>query len=314
MITNRGYHVLLLLMVTLLSGKFGGALAAAPSAGQPSLIVQINNVRDQRNSRGEVALYLNGKRIPPHRTADRQPRNEIFELSLAEGVYQVRAVFRAKSFWKEKEFELETHDGQVRIYPGHVTLLTITLEKNADGSLVRKKNFFTESAQPLAQESARVPVTAPAATRQNEDASVSLPAQSAAARASDPAQERAPAVLVVPAPAAAEISQPQAAPPPATAPAHVLPASLPPGDPVPVAPSVEGKIALQINTVPSGADVIVDDRYLGQSPLITYVSRRQNHVIQISKPGHRDLIKMIDAQQLRTEETFFLIEKLEAQQ
>lgn len=312
MITNRRYHVLLPLMVILLAGRFAGALAAAPSAGQPSLIVQINNVRDQRNSKGEVALYLNGKRMPPQRTAERQPRNEVFELSLAEGVYQVRAVFRAKSFWKEKEFELETHDGQVRIYPGHVTLLTITLEKNSDGSLVRKKNFFTESAQPLARESASVPAAAPAASRQNEIATVPLPAQPAAVRESAPAQEPAPAVLVVPAPAAAAIPQPQAAPAPAAAPA--LPAPLPPAEPALAAPPAEGKIALQINTVPSGADVIVDDRYLGQSPLVTYVLRRQNHVIQISKPGHRDLIKMIDAQQLSTEKIFFLIEKLEAQQ
>jgi len=307
MITKHRYHVLLPVMVIV----FAGSIAAAPSAGQPSLIVQINNVRDQRNSKGEVALYLNGKRMRPQRTAERQPRNEVFELSLPEGIYQVRAVFRAKSFWKEKEFELETHDGRVRIYPGHVTLLTITLEKNSDGSLARKKNFFTESAQPLARESARVPVAAPAANRQREVATVPLPAQSTAGRASAAAQEPSPAV-VAPAPAAAEISQPQAAPVPATTPA--LPAPLPAAEPALAVPSVEDKIALQINTIPSNADVIVDDRYLGQSPLVTYVSRRQNHVVQISKPGHRDLIKMIDAQQLSAESIFFLIEKLEAQQ
>ncbi len=312
MITKQRYHVLLLLMVNVLAGSFAGALAAAPSGGQPSLIVQINNVRDQRNSKGEVALYLNGKRMRPQRTAERQPRNEVFELSLPEGVYQVRAVFRARSFWKEKEFELETHDGRVRIYPGHVTLLTITLEKNSDGSLARKKNFFTESAQPLARESARVPVAAPAASRQSEVATVPLPAQPTAGLASAAAQEPAPAVLVVPAPAAAEISQPQAAPVAVTT--SALPAPLPPAKPALVAPSVDDKIALQINTIPSNADVIVDDKYLGQSPLVTYISRRQNHVVQISKPGHRDLIKMIDARQLSAESIFFLIEKLEAQQ
>ncbi len=313
MITNRRYLVLLPLMVILPAGRFAGALAAARSAGQPSLIVQVNNVRDQRNSKGEIALYLNGRRIPPQRTAERRPRNEVFELSLAEGVYQVKAVFRAKSFWKEKEFELETHDGQVRIYPGHVTLLTITLEKNSDGSLVRKKNFFTESAQPLAREAASVPAAAPAASRQHEVATVPLPAQPAAVRENTPAQEPAPAVVVVPAPAAGEIPQPQAAPASAATPAPALPKPLPPAEPPLAAPPAEGKIALQINTIPSNADVIVDDRYLGQSPLITHVTRGQNHVIQISKPGHRDLIKMIDAQQLSTEKIFFLIERLEAQ-
>ncbi|MDZ7267222.1 MAG: PEGA domain-containing protein [candidate division KSB1 bacterium] len=301
MITRCLYPALLFCLINPAAGLVAGALAAV-STTSPGLLVQINNVRDQRNNKGEVELYVEGRRIQPLRTTERTPRNEVFELPLAQGVYQVKAVYRAKSFWKEKEYELQTHDGRVRIYPGHVTLLTITLEKNPDGSLVRKKNFFTESAQPLAGAAGQVTATAPAAS----------PA-AAGGHESKPTPEVTPAVRVVPAAVAPETARPPAVPDSPMAPAPALPAPVPPVEPAPVAPPADEKIALQINTIPTHAEVIVDDKYLGQSPLITYISRGQNHVIQISKAGHRDRIKMLEAAQLRSEKIFFLIEKLEPQ-
>lgn len=70
-------------------------------------------------------------------------------------------------------------------------------------------------------------------------------------------------------------------------------------------------IALQINTVPIHADVIVDDRYLGQSPLITHIDRHSNHVIQLSKQGYKEKVKLIDRYEFGDQKIYFLIEKLE---
>ena len=75
-----------------------------------------------------------------------------------------------------------------------------------------------------------------------------------------------------------------------------------------------GKIALQINTTPANADVIVDDKYLGQSPLVTYVERGRSHVIQISKKGFADKIKLLDRNEFDKQQTYFLIEKLEKEE
>jgi hypothetical protein len=70
-------------------------------------------------------------------------------------------------------------------------------------------------------------------------------------------------------------------------------------------------ITLQINTTPSGADVTVDDRYLGQSPLKVTVTANQNHVVQIARAGHQEVVKVIDAREMRSEQVLQLLVKLE---
>jgi hypothetical protein len=70
-------------------------------------------------------------------------------------------------------------------------------------------------------------------------------------------------------------------------------------------------LTLQINTTPSGADVTVDDRYLGQSPLKVTVTADQNHVVQISRAGYQEVVKLIDAKDLRGQTMLQLLMKLE---
>ena len=61
------------------------------------------------------------------------------------------------------------------------------------------------------------------------------------------------------------------------------------------------------------AEVIVDDKYLGQSPLVTYVDRGEDHVIQLSKEGYAGIIKLIDHRELEGQKVYFLVERFEAQ-
>jgi len=98
-------------------------------------------------------------------------------------------------------------------------------------------------------------------------------------------------------------SQPQLVP--------VPPASEPINQPRESAPVRSDQIALQINTVPTRAEVIVDDKHAGQSPLIIHVDRWSDHVVQISKEGYADKVKFLDHHQFGQEKKYFLIEKLE---
>ena len=76
-------------------------------------------------------------------------------------------------------------------------------------------------------------------------------------------------------------------------------------------PVRSGQIALQINTVPLHCDVIVDDRYVGQSPLTVYVDRSRNHVVQISRAGYEEKMKLLDAHFFENETKYILLERLE---
>ncbi|GEM_PF-4042652 len=71
------------------------------------------------------------------------------------------------------------------------------------------------------------------------------------------------------------------------------------------------KIALQINTVPLHCDVIVDDKYVGQSPLRVYVDRRSSHIVQIFRNGYEEKTKVLDWKLFGTDAIYLLIEKLE---
>jgi len=76
-------------------------------------------------------------------------------------------------------------------------------------------------------------------------------------------------------------------------------------------PDRTGKIALQINTVPTHCAVIVDDKMVGQSPLTVYVDRFSDHVVQISRDGYAERIRLLDHHFFGNESTHILLEKLE---
>jgi hypothetical protein len=260
-----------------------GVLPQASS--EPTLIVQISNVADEGKSRkNSVELFVNDQEVQPSGGKSAGLHEYVYELALANGIYRIKAVYHARSPWRTKDFEINTHDGRVRIYPNYQTKLAVALDKRPDGTLKQKKNFFSEMPQSLiavGTPAANKPVATPTATGSHDEVIRSTWGQQA---------QNKPEVIATPSRSTlpeAERSRP--------------------------APERGGKVALQINTTPSHAEVIVDDKYLGQSPLVTYVNREQNHVIQLSKEGYTGIIKLIDHRELEGLKVYFLIEKFEAQ-
>ncbi len=309
--------IMLFFCVLNLSGTAGHAMPFAPTSCSATeaventgLVVQIDNVTDDQSSRrSSVELYVDGKKISPSIARKPGRRDYVFEIPLAPGIYKVKAVYRVKSFWKEKSFDLMTHDGHVRVYPEHRTFLTITLDKNSDGSLRDRKNYFTELTRP----------SAPAVARESKhnlsgDETVSTPPTSSTPEITQPppAAERVPATATAPVVTTAPTASVPAMPRESSPAVVSQPAAPSPETTQPIPPRA-GRIALQINTSPSSADVIVDDRYLGQSPVTTYIDRSRSHVVQISKTGYMEIMKIIDPRALGEENAYLMIEKLEAQ-
>lgn len=81
--------------------------------------------------------------------------------------------------------------------------------------------------------------------------------------------------------------------------------------PMPDQPKIGEKIALQINTVPEHAQVIIDDKVVGQSPLRYDVTRHEDHIIQISAPGYKTTTKYIDRAKMGTQSVYHVIQELE---
>lgn len=73
----------------------------------------------------------------------------------------------------------------------------------------------------------------------------------------------------------------------------------------------KNQIALQINTMPIHATVIVDDKVVGQSPLTIYVDRFTSHVVQILREGYEEKTKFIDHHFFGDEMKYIVLEKLE---
>jgi len=309
------------------------------TSSTPNLVVQINNVADEGKSRkNTVELFINDKKVLPAHKIDRAQRNYVHELALASGVYKIKAIYHANN--KEKKYKVSTTDGKVRIYPDRSTFLSIALDKKRDGTLKQKKNYFTESDQPFVISQAPTTSTpmmikseAPEREKVENNAAVQTvpiafvneenqrrrltPLPQQRITFPDPQQAitsprperrlpgqgpksapRVETVNVAPIP-----SQPQPVP--------VPPVSEPLNQPLESAPVRSDQIALQINTVPTRAEVIVDDKHAGQSPLIIHVDRWSDHVVQISKAGYEDKMKFLDHHQFGQEKKYFMIEKLE---
>lgn len=72
----------------------------------------------------------------------------------------------------------------------------------------------------------------------------------------------------------------------------------------------EDLIVLQVNTAPPGADVIVDDKYIGQSPLRVLVDRNSSHILQLSLDGYEDVIKYLDQAHFGSERVIYFMQKM----
>lgn len=259
-----------------------------------NLLVKIENVADASKSyRNFVVLYVNGREIAPIEKLTNMSSTYTYPLRLQHGVYEVRAEYHTVGYWREQTFNIKT-DEAVKIVPGQRTVLTCRLDKDYKGQPVQKNVQFRMQYEPIT-EAAEATAIARVAPR------VATPAPVIIERAEPRVRVTAPQPLVeeVTPETKTIIIQPE---PPA---ARVQPA------PEPSHEMRSGMLTLQINTTPSGADVIIDDRYVGQSPLKVAVAANQNHVVQISRAGHQEVMKVINAEELRGQSQVQLLVKLE---
>jgi len=294
-------------------------IAAIPlNAAAPNLFVQINNAAAvKKDAPQNVKLFINEREILPEAGDARYPSEAVsYQLQLAPGVYTVKAVYRFKTFWKEKEYNFSTLDGKVRIYPDQKTVLVIALDRKPNGDLRNQKNYFRETAEALYTSlPPRVETTAPTPSPGQPEAEKITASQGRGVfdisfvnenkrrrRTRERTEERI---------------EPQLAAPPLAMPNPSLPVTgssetetmIPPS---PSAPAHDNTIALQINTDPIHCDIIVNDKYGGQSPLTVHVDRSRSHVIQISKTGYVNRMKFVEHREFGGKKIHFLIEKLEA--
>jgi hypothetical protein len=120
-----------------------------------------------------------------------------------------------------------------------------------------------------------------------------------------------PVVEAAPAPLIEEVTGKTVAAPPVVIEQQPLIESSRPVLPLEAPVALEKTLTLQINTTPSGADITIDDRYVGQSPLKVTVTANQNHVVQIARTGHQEVMKMIDVKELQGQSMLQLMVKLE---
>lgn len=235
--------------------------------------VQINNVADAVSSYGNyVKLFINGKEIAPERSENNLKSQYTYNLRLQPGVYDVRAEYHVIGFWKKRVYDITT-DEAVKVLPGQKTELTVALKKDSRGFLKEKKSQFSLRY-------AAIDNIPDAPTRTFRPAVVvSKPAEVIVDKV--PAVERAPVAR------APRLRQPVS---------PALPAS---------------GLKLQINTVPVGADVYVDDRFVGQSPVRVTISRFDGHVIQIANRGYEEYLKVLDAADLSSRKEMNLVVRLQ---
>ena len=69
-------------------------------------------------------------------------------------------------------------------------------------------------------------------------------------------------------------------------------------------------IVLQIKTVPSEADVIIDGEFIGKSPIRILVDKNKSHDMQIEKNGYLSVVKQIDRSQFGSEKVMHFLQRL----
>ncbi len=77
------------------------------------------------------------------------------------------------------------------------------------------------------------------------------------------------------------------------------------------APPIGNTIALQINTAPEHAEIIIDDKVVGESPLRYDVDRTVDHIIQISANGYKTKTKFLDRSKFGNKQVYHVIQELE---
>ena len=258
-----------------------------------NLVVKIENVADAAKSyQNYVVLYVNGREVAPVEKLTNMSSTYTYPLRLQHGVYEIKAEYHSVGYWREQTFEIKT-DEPVKIVPGQRTVLVCRLDKDYKGRPIQKNVQFRTRYETLAEAT--------------ETASVARVAPKIVTPAPVLIERVEPRVTVTPPPLIEEVT-------PATKTIIIEPepraARVQPA-PEPLDETRSGMLTLQINTTPSGADVIIDDRYVGQSPLKVAVTANQNHVVQIARAGHQEIMKVLDAKELRGQSMVQLLVKME---
>ncbi len=303
---RRPLQIFALLLITLSLAACGGQMTTERAYGEikpkqqlperelrnlpENLLIKIDNVADAGKSyHNYVVLFINGREIAPSEKVTNISSTYSYPMRLQHGLYEIKAEYHVAGFWREQVYEIKP-DEPVKIMPDTRTILTATVEKDHRGRPVQSKLRFRLSYDKLYTEASQDRV-APIETARQERPIVVQPA---------PVPQTRDGVII--APRREETPRLQTAPQPVPVPEVRQPI---------VAPDPEELTVLQINTSPSGADVIVDDRFYGQSPIKIAVTKDQNHVIQISRKGYSEVIKVLDATDLQHEALVQLLMKLE---
>ena len=267
-----------------------------------NLFIQIKNVADAGKSfKNFVVLYVNGREVSPVEKINNFSSTYTYPMRVQHGLYEIRAEYHVVGFWREKAYELKP-DEVVKVLPDQRTVLTAVIEKDHRGRPIKNRSRFRtrfESLNPNAPEHrvTTAPRFAPAASKQ-----VQRPIT----------VQRAPALeeqVVADSKARPLIAQPRVTKSPTT----TLTKQVPQPELIIEQPEVDltDIVMLQINTSPPGADIIIDDRYYGQSPLKIRVSANQNHVLQVSRNGYGEYMKILDVTELLDQQLLQLLIKLD---
>lgn len=249
-----------------------------------NLVVKIENVADAGGSYSNfVRLYVNGREVAPVEEVSNFTSTYSYPMRLQHGVYDVKAEYHVVGYWQEQVFEI-LPDEPVKVMPNHRTVLTAKLAKTGGGIPIHNPTRFRLRYEKLSENMAIKPV---------ETVETKVVAQP---------EPR-------PAPKEQKVLKPQEQ-------GHHETAKEPKKEHQKPTRSVqeprENFVLLQINTSPTGANVIVDDRFCGQTPIRVSVIANQNHVIQLARPGYQEIVRIVDVNDLQGQSLVQLVFKLEA--
>jgi len=243
---------------------------------QKNLIIRIENVADNAGSyKNYATLRINGREITPDKAISNMTANYDYALRVPYGVYEIEGDYHVVGFWKEASYPIRV-DEPVKVMPGKVTMVTTYINKDTQGFPAQKNLYFILRYKDAVEE-ARTPAveakTAPAiAPREPEITKREAIGFQEVLRQPAPVDDRSAGELL---------------------------------------PVNSDKIILQINTTPSNAEVIVDDRFCGNAPLRIAVSRNERHVVQVSRAGFDDLLRIVEPQELGSEKVVQLVFKMD---
>jgi len=248
----------------------------------PNLIITIKNVANSTSSyKNYIQLFINGKEIAPESQENNLKSTYRYSFTLQSGMYKIEAKYHAVGLWRKRVFEIRT-DEPIKVRHGMRTELSLSLDKDSRGFPRQKRSLFNVDYRPFVQAQMR---------ENNADAIVQrqAPLQAMDIRNKNVKTGRTTGTaktLGTEAVSVRDFSNEDTQ-------------------------QVRSLAKLQINTIPLGADVYIDDKFVGQSPLQIEVLNHKEHIVQIAKDGYRDYLKVLTSSELREQQSHRLIIRLD---